>query len=159
MARPTKWRKIENIPSVSYFVPSDKEIEGTPQNILKLEELEALRLKDLEGLGQDECADKMEVSRPTFQRILFSAREIIADCLINGKTIHIEGGNYTKNICSITCFDCGNKWTESLENLKSPCRESYVCPVCGSEKITCSDSCRGKFGRRDCWQHGSMDHR
>ena len=70
MARPTKWRKIENIPSVSYFVPSDKEIEESPKNILKLEELEALRLKDLDGLEQTVCAVKMEVSRPTFQRIL-----------------------------------------------------------------------------------------
>ncbi|NCC74261.1 MAG: DUF134 domain-containing protein [Sphingobacteriia bacterium] len=158
MARPTKWRKIENIPSVSYFVPSDKEIEESPKNILKLEELEALRLKDLEGLEQNECADKMEVSRPTFQRILLSARETIADSLINGKTIHIEGGNYTKNICSIMCLNCGNKWTESLENLKSPEIGNYVCPACGSEKITCGESCRGKFGRRNCWQHGN-EHR
>lgn len=159
MARPTKWRKIENTPSVSYFVPSDSEMGDIPKKILKLEELEALRLKDLEGLEQNECADKMEVSRPTFQRILSSARETIADCLINGKMIHIEGGNYTKNICSILCLNCGNKWTDSFENLKSyQGRGKYVCPVCGSEKITCSESCRGKFGRGNCWQHGN-EHR
>jgi len=79
LARPTKWRKIENIPTITYFIPSDKDVAEVPENILKLEELEAIRLKDLEGLEQGECAEKMEVSRPTFQRILLSAREKIAD--------------------------------------------------------------------------------
>src|SRR5574344_694836 len=99
MARPTKWRKIENIPTISYFAPSDEDVSELPKNILKLEELEALRLKDLEGLEQEECADKMEVSRPTFQRILLSAREKVADSLVNGKIILIEGGNFTRHIC------------------------------------------------------------
>ena len=84
MARPTKWRKIENIPAVPYFIPSDKDIPEVDSNTLKLEELEAIRLKDLEGMEQGECAVRMEVSRPTFQRILISAREKIADSLING---------------------------------------------------------------------------
>ena len=109
MARPTKWRKIENIPAIAYFIPSNKEIVEISENILKLEELEAIRLKDLEGLEQSECADKMEVSRPTFQRILLSARGKIADSLVNGKTIHIEGGNFTQNICSVRCLDCGKE--------------------------------------------------
>ena len=119
MARPTKWRKIENIPTISYFVPSDKYVAEVPKNILKLEELEALRLKDLEELEQEECADKMEVSRPTFQRILLSAREKVTDSLVNGKAIHIEGGNFTRNICPVRCLDCGKDWMESLENLES----------------------------------------
>jgi predicted DNA-binding protein (UPF0251 family) len=53
----------------------------------------------------------MEVSRPTFQRILISAREKIADSLVNGKTLKIEGGNFTRNICSVKCADCGREWT------------------------------------------------
>lgn len=154
MARPTKWRKIENVPAVSYFVPSEKAAEHTPENLLKLEELEAIRLKDLEGLEQGECADRMEVSRPTFQRILLSARETIADCLVNGKTIHIEGGNYTRNICGVRCLDCGNEWTQSIENLESMNGGNDACPACGSKKITCGYSCRGKFGHGNCWRHG-----
>lgn len=85
-------------------------IEEVPENILKLEELEAIRLKDLEGLEQDECADRMEVSRPTFQRILLVARGKVADSLINGKGICIEGGNFTRNICPVLCMDCGKEW-------------------------------------------------
>ena len=62
--------------------------------ILTVEELEAVRLKDLEGLEQEECADMMKVSRPTFFRIITSARQKIADALVNGKAIRVEGGNY-----------------------------------------------------------------
>jgi len=154
MARPTKWRKIEHIPAVAHFVPSRKGIAEIPENILKLEELEAVRLKDLEGLEQSECADRMEVSRPTFQRILLSAREKIADSLVNGKTIHIEGGNFTQNICPVRCADCGKEWLESFENLESIQGGSYVCPACGSQEIACRQTCKGKFGRRNCRCHG-----
>ncbi|MFZ7103606.1 MAG: DUF134 domain-containing protein [Peptococcaceae bacterium] len=154
MARPIKWRKIENVPAIAYFVPSDKEIPEVQENILKLEELEAVRLKDLEGLEQGECADKMEVSRPTFQRILLSAREKIADSLVNGKTIHIEGGNFTQNICPVRCKDCGKEWMESFEKLNSIKDGSYVCIDCGSKNIACGRSCGGEFGRGNCWRHG-----
>ena len=126
LARPTKWRKIENIPAVPYFVPSDKDIPEIDKNILKLEELEAIRLKDLEGLEQEECAVKMEVSRPTFQRILISAREKVADSLINGKIILIEGGNFTLNICPVKCSSCGKEWMESYENLEAIKSGEYI---------------------------------
>lgn len=154
MARPTKWRKIENIPTIPYFIPSETDVDELPENILKLEELEAIRLKDLEGLEQGECAEKMEVSRPTFQRILSSAREKIADSLVNGKTIHIEGGNFTRNICPVRCLNCGKEWMESYENLESIKSGEYSCPSCGSKNVTCGQSCKGKFCRRHCWRQG-----
>lgn len=157
MARPTKWRKIENIPTIPYFIPSETDVAEVPENILKLEELEAIRLKDLEGLEQGECAEKMEVSRPTFQRILLSAREKIADSLINGKTIHVEGGNFTRNICPVRCIDCGKEWMESYENLESIKNGEYACPSCGSKKVTCGKNCKGKFCRRNCWRYGRED--
>lgn len=108
-----KWRKIENVPAVQFFVPAEAGLDAVPENILKIEEIEAIRLKDLEGLEQEECAEKMEVSRPTFQRILISARQKIADSLINGKAIHIEGGNFTRNICPVKCLDCGREWRKA----------------------------------------------
>lgn len=154
MARPTKWRKIENVPIVPYFIPSDKDVDEIPENILKLEELEAVRLKDLEGLEQSECAEKMEVSRPTFQRILLSAREKIADSLVNGKTIHIEGGNFTRNICPVRCLDCGKEWMESYENMETIKNGEYACPACGSTKIICGQNCKGRFCRGHCRRRG-----
>ncbi|EMS73678.1 DUF134 domain-containing protein [Ruminiclostridium cellobioparum] len=154
MARPIKWRKIENIPTIPYFIPSETDVAEVPENILKLEELEAIRLKDLEGLEQGECAQKMEVSRPTFQRILLSAREKIADSLINGKTIHIEGGKFTRNICPVKCAECGKEWTESIENLEAIKSGAFTCSVCGSEKIICEPNCKQKLCRKNCRRHG-----
>ncbi len=155
MARPIKWRRIESIPTVSYFTPSNDAIGGdVPKNTLFLEELEAIRLKDLEGLEQEECAKRMNVSRPTFQRILIAAREKTADSLINGKAIHIVGGNYTLNICPVRCLDCGKSWMESYENLDTISTGSYVCPDCGSAKVLCEQNCRGNFGRKNCRRHG-----
>ena len=154
MARPTKWRRIEKIPSVIYYIPSKKNIEKGPRNILKIEELEAIRLKDLEGLEQGECAKKMEVSRPTFQRILTIGREKIADSLVNGKIIHIEGGNFTRNICTINCLTCKREWIDTYENIGLVKNGQYLCPHCGSAKINCKESCQGKMGRGNCWRHG-----
>lgn len=61
---------------------------------LAVDEFEAVRLKDLEGIGQVDAAKKMDVSQPTFCRILESARKKIADAIVNGKEIRIEGGEY-----------------------------------------------------------------
>lgn len=157
MARPTKWRKIENVPTIPYFIPSEKDIAEVPENILKLEELEAIRLKDLEGFEQSECAEKMEVSRPTFQRILLSAREKIADSLVNGKIIHIDGGNFTRNICPVRCSDCGKEWMESYENMESIKNGEYSCPTCGSTKVACGQNCKGRFCKGHCWRHGRIE--
>jgi len=154
MARPTKWRRIEKIPAVSYFSPSKKENHCMPENILKLEELESIRLKDLEGLEQGECAERMGVSRPTFQRILLSAREKLADSLVNGKAINIDGGNYTQNICPVKCLDCGKEWTESFENLNSIKDGNYICPDCGSSNIACDHSCRRNHMHGACRRRG-----
>ncbi|MEZ4358022.1 MAG: DUF134 domain-containing protein [Eubacteriales bacterium] len=154
MARPVKWRRIENVPLFSHFVPSEKGVCDLPKNILKLEELEAIRLKDLEGLEQEECAQRMEVSRPTFQRILISAREKIADSLIKGKAIHIEGGNFTRNICAVKCLNCGNVWTESYENLEKIKNGAYSCPECNSNNVVCEKNCKGKACGKNCRRRG-----
>lgn len=111
MPRPIIRRRISEMPAITCFMPSDDVEGGTPENILKLEELEAIRLKDLDGLDQTECAVRMAVSRPTFQRILLSAREKVADSLLHGKAIRIEGGVYI-HIAEGRgyCKRCGRSW-------------------------------------------------
>jgi predicted DNA-binding protein (UPF0251 family)/DNA-directed RNA polymerase subunit RPC12/RpoP len=150
LARPVKWRRIENIPAIPFFVPAENGAPNVPENILKVEELEAVRLKDLEGLEQEQCAARMEISRPTFQRILVTARKKIADSLINGKVIHIEGGNFTRNICPVKCLGCGKEWMESFENLEAIQKGNYACPDCGSKLVRCNRGCKGKFCRKNC---------
>jgi predicted DNA-binding protein (UPF0251 family)/predicted Fe-Mo cluster-binding NifX family protein len=94
MSRPQKHRRVAFIPDVTFFKPAGIPLRDIEEIQLTVEELEAIRLKDLEGLEQGEGADKMNVSRPTFQRILSSARQKIAEALLNGKSIRIEGGNF-----------------------------------------------------------------
>ncbi len=158
MARPVKWRRIEKMPNVLRFNPSDTS-KTAGENRLKLEELEAIRLKDLMGLEQEECAQQMEVSRPTFQRILLAAREKIADSLVNGKSIQIEGGHYTRNICPVRCLDCGREWQESLENIEQDNARVSVCPKCRSKHLQCcpdDDSEQGEYCRRHCHGHAGQ---
>jgi len=154
LARPTKWRKVEFIPNIQYFVPYDIDTGAMQENVIRIEELEAIRLKDLEGMEQEECAKKMEVSRQTFQRILNAAREKIADSLINGKAIRIEGGNYTRNICPVKCLDCGRQWRESYENFEKILNGEFNCPGCNSKRIICFTSEEKKFCKHNCWRHG-----
>lgn len=155
MARPVKWRRIESIPSALYFVPSKTDNKEVDENVLMVEELEAIRLKDLEGLEQEQCAERMEISRPTFQRILISAREKIADSLVNGKAIRIDGGNYTQNICHISCLECGKSWDESFEKFDSIKQGDSICSKCGSNKIICKhdNDKRERFCERSCRHH------
>lgn len=154
LARPVKWRKVEFIPNIQYFAPFDVENEVLKENVLLIEELEAIRLKDLEGMEQEACAEKMEISRQTFQRILSAARQKIADSLVSGKAIRIEGGNYTRNICLVKCLDCGKHWNESYENFEKILNGEFNCPECSSKRITCFRREKKRFCRRNCWRHG-----
>jgi predicted DNA-binding protein (UPF0251 family)/predicted Fe-Mo cluster-binding NifX family protein len=94
MSRPQKCRRVEFLPNVTYFKPAGVPLKELEEVSMSIEEAEAVRLKDLEGLEQEQGAEKMNISRPTFQRVLASARQKIADALLNGKAIRIEGGNF-----------------------------------------------------------------
>jgi len=157
LARPPKWRRVEFIPNIHYFVPLNIKNKNVEENILLVEEIEAMRLKDLEKLEQEECAEKMQVSRQTFQRVLNNAREKITDSIIKGKAIRIEGGNFTRNICPIRCLDCGREWKESYENFEKIVKGEYSCYYCQSNRIICLHNKSQKFCRRNCWRINSIE--
>lgn len=94
MARQPKCRHVEFIPAVTSFKPAGIPRFCMEEIILRVEEMEAIRLKDYLGMEQEECAQKMQVSRPTFQRILIEGRAKVAEALIMSKAIRIEGGDY-----------------------------------------------------------------
>ncbi len=94
MVRPKKCRLVDAVPGVTYFKPAGIPLRFLDEVRLSVEEAESIRLKDLGGLQQIEAARKMGVSRPTFQRVLSSARQKVADALLNGKAVRIEGGSY-----------------------------------------------------------------
>jgi predicted DNA-binding protein (UPF0251 family) len=94
MPRPSKCRRVAFLPGANYFKPAGIPLRLLDEIRLSVEEAEAVRLKDLEGLGQETSAERMNISRPTFQRLLASARRKIANALLNGRAIRIEGGNF-----------------------------------------------------------------
>lgn len=93
MSRPRMCRRIGFQPDVTYFKPIGIRMINLDESTLGVDEFEAVRLKDLEGLEQEECAKRMDISQPTFHRLLLSARKRIADAIVNSKAIKIEGGN------------------------------------------------------------------
>ncbi len=92
--RPRIVRRIWCRPGFTYFKPAGVRTASLEETILTVDEFESIRLRDHEGLDQKEAAKKMNISQPTFQRIYESARKKIADAIVNGKAIRIEGGRY-----------------------------------------------------------------
>ena len=142
MPRPIKCRRIENLPKFTYFVPAGRRKCETEEILIKVEEFEAMRLKDIEDLNQEQCAERMQVSRQTFQNIIDSARKKIAIALTEGKAINISGGNYSRNICKFKCSSCGNVYEIKYEADRS------VCPSCSSKEVVCNKN--NNFCHRKC---------
>lgn len=91
--RPRLCRRVGRKPGVTYFKPAGVRMRNLEEVILTVDEYEAVRLKDLEGLDQAECAKQMDISQPTFHRLVVGARKKISNAIINGKAIKVEGGN------------------------------------------------------------------
>lgn len=132
MPRPRKCRRVENLPGTTYFKPA-----GIPMSILEdvhltVDEVEALRLKEIEELDQETGAERMGISRPTFQRILASARKKTADAVLNGKAIRIEGGIFAMANSVYRCFN-GHEWNVPFEEMSDTAPE--LCPACDTPQI------------------------
>jgi predicted DNA-binding protein (UPF0251 family) len=130
MPRPPKWRCVGFVPQVTHFKPVGIPLYLLDNVCLSVEEAEAIRLRDLEGLEQEACAEQMRISRPTFHRVLESARKKLADALINGKAIRVDGGNFEMAVRRFRCADEGHEWNvpfDAMVNGPPP-----VCPECNS---------------------------
>lgn len=128
MPRPPKCRRVEQFPGITFFKPSGIPLPELPEVILSVEELEAIRLRDLDGLEHEECAQKMSVSRPTFHRILAAARQKVAKALVNGAALRITGGNFKLTQHKLECRTCGHRWEGTI------CRRHTVCPSCSGRE-------------------------
>ena len=122
MPRPCKKRRICKVPKIQLFSPSN--IESNETITMTLDEYEVLRLIDLEGLTQEECAKQMNISRPSVSSICESAHQKVADMIVHGKQLHIDGGHIT--ICE---------------------RSENCCGTCGKGNcLTCKQTCKNKSG-------------
>ena len=92
MVRPRKPRLVSAYPTFTTFVPQGINVTG--EAVLSVDEFEAIRLSDFEHLDQENGAALMGVSRHTFGRLLARGRGIIADAMVTGKVLRIEGGSY-----------------------------------------------------------------
>lgn len=120
MPRPEKFRRIRCNPASYYFKPTGVPISEIEEVPLAHDELEAIRLADLNELFQEDAAEKMNISRATFGRILMRAHKKIADAIINGKAISIsENLKQSNNTNSVkTCRGCGRQFRRNLQNNK-----------------------------------------
>ena len=94
MARPRKGKVVCEMPKILRFGPKGQGHIHHANLVMSVEEYESIRLMDYEGLNQEESAKKMEIGRSTFQRIYDDARKKIAQSLVDGRNIIIEGGDY-----------------------------------------------------------------
>ena len=120
------------MPEITYFKPAGIPLANLQEIRLSVEEAEAIRLKDMEGLEQEECAQRMNISRPTFSRVLTSARQKMADALLTGKAIRIGGGNFEMAVRRFRCID-GHEWEVPFEAMvKTP---PQFCPTCNTRSF------------------------
>jgi len=94
MVRPRRTRRIFFQPDVTYFKPAGIPIYNLQETILSFDELEAIRLIDSEELDQTKSGQKMKISQSTLSRLLKEGRKKLADAVINGYAIKIQGGNF-----------------------------------------------------------------
>ena len=145
MPRPPIERAVGGVPRVILFKPAGvpgRELEQLP---LAVDELEAIRLVDLEGLSHEQAAAAMGVSRQTVGRVLERGRAKVAEALVAGKAILIGGGQYRVEPRRLCCSVCGAQWAAAADSALPA-----GCPACGSADVgTCWDPAgRCGMGRR-----------
>jgi predicted DNA-binding protein (UPF0251 family) len=130
---------VDSIPESNYFKPRGIPLSMLEEVVLAVDECEAIRLADLEGLYQEQAAEKMKVSRQTFGRIIESARRKVAEALVKGKALKIEGGEFEMSeMRKFKCSDCQHTW-----ELPFGTGRPQDCPSCKSGNIYRAQEDRG----------------
>jgi uncharacterized protein len=137
MARPRKIKHVNFEPNVTYFKPRAVPLSQLEEVEMTFDELETLRLSNLEKLSQAGAAKKMHIHQSTFQRTLTRAREKITDALVNGKAIKIHGGEYKmpgRNGTGPLSQGRGSGFGRRNQNQNVGLNEKCVCLKCGYEQ-------------------------
>lgn len=126
MPRPKCCRHVGCMPDKNYFKPRGIPSSQLEEVVLSLDEYEAVRLADFDGLYQEQAALRMNISRPTFGRIITEAHKKIADVLINGKALKIAGGDVAvEETTSFTCGKCHRSFSVANKG-----QDTKICPYC-----------------------------
>ena len=139
MPRPHCPRRVDALPPHTYFKPRGVPVAELQEIQLSVDELEALRLADLEGLYHEDAAARMNVSRATFGRIVESARKKVAEVLVKGHALRIEGGAVEMpGLRSFSCPACRHSWQEPFGTGRPE-----KCPGCRGAEFRRVDAGRG----------------
>jgi predicted DNA-binding protein (UPF0251 family) len=139
MPRPPVCRRIAKHPEATYFKPRGIPLSELDEVVLGVDELEAMRLADKEGLYQDDAGERMQISRASFGRIVEAARRKVTEALVEGKALRIEGGNFVMaGMRTFRCSDCRHTWQVPFGTGRPG-----QCPACNGR-----DFCRADKGRR-----------
>jgi uncharacterized protein len=129
MTRPCKCRHVTGEPRIRRFKPCGVPPRELEEIRLNLDELESVRLADLEGLYQEEAAKRMNVSRQTFGNIVHAAHAKIADALVNARLLKIEGGAVQVAARRFRCDRCHSRWENDAGHAK------ITCPKCSDHGV------------------------
>jgi predicted DNA-binding protein (UPF0251 family) len=132
MVRPQKDRMVAFNPEISYFKPRGIPMIDLEEVCLTVDQREAIRLSDLLGMSHEDAGRRMGVSRATFGRIIQRARNAVADALINGKAINVEGGSYriVNKVRLFQCINCKFEWEEPFGSGRPK-----HCPSCKENEL------------------------
>ncbi|TFH01120.1 MAG: DUF134 domain-containing protein [Candidatus Thorarchaeota archaeon] len=130
MPRRKLHRLVTKEPPVSVDKPEGIPVRELEEILITIDEFEALRLADFEGLSQRDASTSMQISQPTFNRVLSSARSKVASGLVQGHVLRIEGGRYRLADGSgiLECIDCG-------ESVDLSSDDKSTCQACGSTRL------------------------
>lgn len=147
MARPTKKREVRIFPQTTHFKSMTFNSTKTPIEI-QYDELEAMRLTDIEGLSQEETARMLRVSRQTVQLMLESGRKKVTSALFEGTDLSLGGGPVEIRRCPFVCRSCGKDFPLIATNTE------MRCPHCQSIETYCSshDFCANHCARDRAWE-------
>jgi len=150
MPRPVRCRRVCVSPTCTYFKPAGIPVSQLQESVVAVDELEALRLADVEGSYHEQAAEQMGISRRTFSRILESARRKVALALLQGMALRIEGGVVsTVEQRTFRCGRCGHAWQEPFGTGRPA-----ECPACRSQDFHRADDGRASGGRRSAGDSG-----
>ena len=153
MVRPHTCRRVTGQPGASVFKPASIPGRLLEKVVMTLDEFEAIRLADGEGLQQEEAATRMNVSRPTFGRILETAHRKVAQVLIHGMALHIEGGPvHTGPWVEWACRSCGHEWP-------APATANATCPQCRGQELSPGGAAPDQALNRGAHRHGGRGGR
>jgi predicted DNA-binding protein (UPF0251 family) len=130
--KPKKHRFVQGPPAVAFFKPQGIPLFQLEQVVLDVDEFEAIRLVDYEGLHLEDAAKRLQVSRATCARIIDSAHHKIGTALTHGHAIRIEGGTFVLGKNRYRCRDCGSRWEIEIGAGTAP-RGAVACPACRSD--------------------------